>query len=244
MSREGRTRGGGGQDDGPIARPEASRAGKRPAVARLANADPGPEVGPEDVAGEAIAGKSAGRPLDSGLRGQVEPFLGVDLGDVRVHQDPGTQLATHTIGARAFAYGQDVFLGPGESATDVGLMAHELTHVAQQGAAGAPAPQGKAAIEPAGSPAERQADAVAAQVTAGPTPQPGLLCDRDAGPGQMPKAEFLVLLKSAVTDAATRELGPVWSAIGCPHIDRVFHHYAGHRGLLYWLLWRLGYQLV
>jgi hypothetical protein len=45
------------------------------------------------------------------------------------------------MGARAFAYGSDVFLAAHESGGDLGLMAHELTHVAQQGAAGARTPQ-------------------------------------------------------------------------------------------------------
>jgi len=40
------------------------------------------------------------------------------------------------MGARAFAHGGDVFLCPGESSGDLGLMAHELPHVAQQGVAG------------------------------------------------------------------------------------------------------------
>jgi hypothetical protein len=36
------------------------------------------------------------------------------------------------LGARAFAHGNDIFLGAGESADDLALMAHEATHVAQQ----------------------------------------------------------------------------------------------------------------
>jgi hypothetical protein len=55
-----------------------------------------------------------------------------------------------------------VFLGPRESGSDLGLMAHELTHVAQQGAAGQRAPQRQVQVGDAHSPAEHEADQVAA----------------------------------------------------------------------------------
>ena len=42
--------------------------------------------------------------------------------------------AAAQIHARAFTYGKDIFVGPGESPADLALMAHESTHVVQQGA--------------------------------------------------------------------------------------------------------------
>jgi hypothetical protein len=39
------------------------------------------------------------------------------------------------VGARAFTYGDGIWLGKGESEGDTHLMAHELTHVVQQGGA-------------------------------------------------------------------------------------------------------------
>jgi hypothetical protein len=75
------------------------------------------------------------------------------------------------MGARAFTYGNDVFLGADESGADLGLMAHELTHVVQQRGAGQPSPQRKVQIGDANSPAEQEADHVAAAVTSG-TGQP------------------------------------------------------------------------
>ncbi len=74
-----------------------------------------------------------GRPLDRGLRRRVEPHVGIDLTDVRVRQDPLAAAAARDIQARAFTSGSTIFLAPGASAADVGLMAHEATHVAQQG---------------------------------------------------------------------------------------------------------------
>ncbi|HLO02242.1 MAG TPA: DUF4157 domain-containing protein, partial [Symbiobacteriaceae bacterium] len=47
--------------------------------------------------------------------------------------------ATQALGARAFAHGSEIWLGAGESANDVGLMAHETAHVVQQ-SGGSPAP--------------------------------------------------------------------------------------------------------
>ena len=90
-------------------------------------------------------------------------MVGRDLGDVRVHTDAAAAASSQAIGARAFAYGPDVFLGAGERATDKQLMAHELTHVAQQpGTARA-----KLAIGESAAPEEREADAVASAVARG-----------------------------------------------------------------------------
>src|SRR5688500_15775485 len=81
---------------------------------------------------------SQGQPLDLSVRRRIEPHVGTDLGRVRVRREPA---AARAIGARAFTSGTTIFLGSGESAADVELMAHEATHVAQQSAlpaAGAP----------------------------------------------------------------------------------------------------------
>ena len=41
----------------------------------------------------------------------------------------------------------------------------------------------------------------------------------------MLKAAFIAQLEAAVTEAATQELGPAWSILGCPYIERYFNHY-------------------
>ena len=64
----------------------------------------------------------------------VEPVLGSDLSGVRVHSDPTSHRAARDIGAKAFTHRDHVFLGAGQSSSDVSLMAHELTHTVQQGA--------------------------------------------------------------------------------------------------------------
>jgi hypothetical protein len=75
-----------------------------------------------------------GEPLPAEVRERIESHLGVPLGGVRVQTNPAARDAAAALNARAFTFGNDIFLGPGESAGDLALMAHEATHVVQQGA--------------------------------------------------------------------------------------------------------------
>lgn len=178
----------------------------------------------EDVATAAVHTADAGAAVDAGIRKRVEPELGVGLSNVRVHADDSAQQASAALGARAFAYRNDIFLGPGESATDLSLMAHELTHVAQQGAGAAV--QRKVGVGAENSPAEAEADAVAARIVSG-SPQ-AMIVEDDAQPegGQLRRSEFLQQLRAQVTATADAALGPMWSAIGCPYIDQWFSRHA------------------
>jgi hypothetical protein len=72
----------------------------------------------------------------------MEPRLGFDLGSVRVHRGDAGAAATAALNARAFTVGRDIAFAPGEFRPDTAsgqrLLAHELTHVAQQTHAGTP----------------------------------------------------------------------------------------------------------
>jgi hypothetical protein len=81
-----------------------------------------------------IRDPGAGEPLPPDVRERIESHLGVALGGVQVHTAPAARDAAAQLNARAFTFGPHIFLGPGESASDVALMAHEATHVVQQGA--------------------------------------------------------------------------------------------------------------
>jgi hypothetical protein len=76
-----------------------------------------------------------GRPLDAGARARIEPRVG-SMRDVRVHDDGVADALARSVQARAFTTGRDVFFARGEYRpnTPAGdrLLAHELTHVAQQ----------------------------------------------------------------------------------------------------------------
>lgn len=84
------------------------------------------------AAGQAIHHSGAGRPLNSGTRRQLESGMGVDLSDVRVHDDGQARNASAALKARAFTHKNHIWLGRGESADDTRLLAHEATHVLQQ----------------------------------------------------------------------------------------------------------------
>jgi len=78
---------------------------------------------------------SGGTPLDAATRGVMEPRLGHNLADVRIHASPDAALAARSLQARAFTAGSHVVLGSSApaAASPVGarLLAHELTHVVQ-----------------------------------------------------------------------------------------------------------------
>ncbi len=83
---------------------------------------------------------SSGRPLPADLRAWFEPRMASDFSAVRLHTGPAAVEAAAGLRARAFTVGKDVVFGAGEYQphTYAGrqLLAHELTHVVQQGSAG------------------------------------------------------------------------------------------------------------
>jgi hypothetical protein len=180
-----------------------------------------------DVATAVVETRGAGTPADGALVARVGAAVGVEMPEVHVHGDDTAQAGSAAIGARAFAYGQDVFLGPGESARDEALMAHELTHVAQQ-VGRAPGPQRQVAVGAADSPAERHAEQVAGAVVAGAPPASLLVEDEAASPveGQMRRTDFLREVEPVLIGAAREELGPFWSPAGCAILERYLREYA------------------
>jgi hypothetical protein len=86
---------------------------------------------PADVAAR-VAAPGPGRPLPAGVVARMAPHFGTDFPQVRLHDTAPDRAAAARIGARAFAHGPHIWLGPGERDSDVRLVAHELTHVVQQ----------------------------------------------------------------------------------------------------------------
>ena len=72
-----------------------------------------------------------GRPIAPGVRGTLESRMGAPLDHVRVHDGPAAEASAAALGARAYALGSNIVLGPGQSEHDTHLMAHEATHVVQ-----------------------------------------------------------------------------------------------------------------
>lgn len=85
--------------------------------------------------------RGGGVPLSPGQRGYFEPRLGRDLAPVRLHTGGEAAVAAREVSARAFTVGPDIAFASGAydpaSGTGRRLLAHELVHTVQQGAAGA-----------------------------------------------------------------------------------------------------------
>ena len=103
------------------------------------DATPEPMVGLHAASDMALP--SGGVPLASSERRFFEPRLGHQFSQVRIHSDGRAGSLARSLNARAFTAGRDIVFGAGEYApsTTSGrrLLAHELTHVVQQGRAGA-----------------------------------------------------------------------------------------------------------
>jgi hypothetical protein len=84
--------------------------------------------------------KGTGAPLPEGERRFFEPRIGADFSGVRIHTGSDAIQTSRDLQARAYTLGSDIAFAPGEyqPGSDSGrkLLAHELTHVVQQGAAG------------------------------------------------------------------------------------------------------------
>jgi len=83
--------------------------------------------------------RSPGQPLDAPTRAFFEARLGRDFDDVRLHVGASAAESVDAVDARAYTVGRDIVFGTGMFAPatlDGGrLLAHELTHVAQQAGA-------------------------------------------------------------------------------------------------------------
>jgi len=84
--------------------------------------------------------KGGGQSLEPGLQRQMESGFGASFGGVRIHRDAMADKLTRSVQAKAFTAGKDIFFKRGEynpgSSAGKELLAHELTHTVQQGAAG------------------------------------------------------------------------------------------------------------
>jgi hypothetical protein len=80
--------------------------------------------------------RSAERPLDDGVRAEMESRLDADFSDVRVHTDATAHSAAESVQAHAFTSGSHIVFQRGryDTTSPAGkhMLAHELTHVTQQ----------------------------------------------------------------------------------------------------------------
>jgi hypothetical protein len=113
--------------DGECSACKAKRVAKQPAEGQKAGSS---------LVAETL--RSPGRPLEASTRVAMEERFDHDFSRVRIHTDEAAAESARAVDATAYAIGRDVVFGAGRYApgTQAGrtLLAHELTHVVQQGA--------------------------------------------------------------------------------------------------------------
>lgn len=92
-----------------------------------------------ETAADLFASKGEGDPLQKNTQAEMERGFGVDFSRVRIHTDPSAVKMSKNLGAQAFTHGSDIYFNQGkfdtQSKEGKRLLAHELTHVVQQGKA-------------------------------------------------------------------------------------------------------------
>lgn len=107
-----------------------------PAIARRGEGQP--DAG-ANLAADITQSQGAGSPLPSGVRRFMEPRFGADFSKVRIHTGEKSARLNRQVSAQAFTVGNQIFFGRNQFRPDTTegqeLIAHELTHTLQQGAA-------------------------------------------------------------------------------------------------------------
>lgn len=92
---------------------------------------------PASVEGAIRSSKGGGAPLKPVVQAQMEGRFGVDFSAVRLHSDTTAVQMNRAIGAQAFTHGSHIYFNSGkldqQGSAGRHLLAHELTHVVQQG---------------------------------------------------------------------------------------------------------------
>lgn len=155
--------------------------------------------------------EAAGRNLNASERADMEPRFGRDFSNVRVHTNAPEADA---MGARAFTVGNDIGFARGESPEEnPALLAHELTHVAQQADSGA---------------AEIQKEPKEGAKGIGTAP-PAEPFDRAAKPGDETEAVLFEFNDASLTTAALAALKKIAAAQSGP-VQIEIHGYASMEG--------------
>jgi len=118
----------------------------------------------DETAGRINQERSSGQALDEGAQESLGNAMGYDFSDVQVHTTPEAASLNAQLSAKAFTTGKDIFFSEGaynpQSSEGKELLAHELTHVVQQGS-GAVGGANRMTVNAPGDAFEQQADAVA-----------------------------------------------------------------------------------
>ena len=105
----------------------------------MRQSDRGPPVDSIPFEQTLASSKGGGSALPSDTRGFMESRMGADFSGVRIHTGTAAESLSRRVNAQAFAHGSDIYFNSGKYSPDTStgktLLAHELTHTVQQGAA-------------------------------------------------------------------------------------------------------------
>ena len=94
---------------------------------------------PHSLENKVQSARHSGEPMDRSLRTKMENGFGYDFSQVNIHTDSVSDHISRQLNAEAFTIKDDIFFRNGRfnptSTQGQDLLAHELTHVVQQGAA-------------------------------------------------------------------------------------------------------------
>jgi hypothetical protein len=135
----------------------------------------GPTPLDEETANSIDRARGGGYALDEELQSSLGATMGYDFSQVNIHTSPEANQLNRQLGAKAFTTGQDVFFQADayQPHTTAGreLIAHELTHVVQQGT-GQVGSASRMQVNAPDDSYEREANAVAKTATSqGAPPQ-------------------------------------------------------------------------
>ncbi|MFC5625415.1 eCIS core domain-containing protein [Algoriphagus winogradskyi] len=92
-----------------------------------------------DISSQITQSKGSGQALPAPVQAEMGSKIGADFSGVSIHTDSQAVGMSNALGAQAFTHGNDVYFNEGkyqpESSQGKHLLAHELTHTVQQGAA-------------------------------------------------------------------------------------------------------------
>lgn len=97
----------------------------------------GQTSGQEAISKGLLNSSQGGVPLGANVRQFMEPRFGADFSRVQVHADRRAAVLSQSLSARAFTYGRHIYFNEDEYQPETPegkrVLAHELTHVIQQG---------------------------------------------------------------------------------------------------------------
>ena len=121
----------------------------------------------ENTASRINRARGSGQALDTTVQQQMGERMGYDFSNVQVHTSSEADRLNRSVQAKAFTTGSDIFFKQGEynpgSSSGQELIAHELTHVVQQGTGRVGGSGSGMTVRPAGDAFEQEADALAKQ---------------------------------------------------------------------------------